>query len=234
MLQIERIRQLAEEVLTFQERTGHTDRWLWDRACRIARYAECICKLPEILEKGESIDQISLLTAAYFSDAGFKLYTKLKDISMTAAMLELRGRQLRDFSVQILQEQADGSPFLGNIDRVCRILVESENRTTRLTEARILSDARGLDDIGNMGILQDVRRCLLQGKGPGALLEGWDRKIEYRYWDARLKEGFHFSTVQQVAKRRFAAMEQCVQQLRMETDGTDLQNITLESFNSVS
>ena len=186
------------------------------------------------MEKGGSIDLLSLLAAAYFSDAGFTLYSKIKGIPITSATFELRGRELRDFSVQIMQEECNQPQFTGIVDRVCRIIVESENRLTRLPEAQILSDARGLDDIGNLGILQDVRRCLLQGKGPGAVLEGWDRKIEYRYWEARLKEGFHFASVRQIAKRRFTAMEQCIQQLRSEYHGTDLQNITLESFNSVS
>lgn len=233
MVQMERIRQLAEEALTFQEKKGQTDRWLWDRACRVVRYVGSICKLPEIAEKEKSIDHFCLLTAAYFSDAGFKVYSQIKNISISSATLELRGRELRDFSIQILQGMSNQSPLSSNnIDRICHILVESENRLTRVPEARILSDARGLDDIGTIGIIQDIRRYLLQGKGPEALLEGWDRKIEYRYWDARLKEGFHFPSVQQAAKRRFDIMEKSIRQLRTETFGTDLGNMTLESFNS--
>jgi hypothetical protein len=234
VVQMERIRQLAEEVLTFQEPSGHCDRWLWDRACRIARYTEAICKFPEIQDKGESVDLFCLLTAVYFSDAGIKLYTKAKGVSFNSAALELRGRELRDFSIQILKEKESEPLLAGKMDRICRILTESENRTTRLTEAQILSDARGLDDIGALGLLADVRRCVVQGKGAGALLEGWDRKIEYRYWEARLKEGFHFRTIRQIAQRRFAAMEQCIRQLRTEYMAADLQNIPLESINSIS
>ncbi len=234
MVQMERIRQLAEEVLTFQGESGQPDRWLWERACRIARYTESAFKLPEIQEKAASADLFCLLTAVYFSDSGFRMYARVRGISMTAATLEVRGRELRDFSVQILQEMESRLELEGNLDRVCRIMIESENRLTRVPEAQILSDVRGLDDIGNIGILQDVRRCLLQGKGPCSLLEGWDRKIEYRYWEARLKEGFCFSSLRQIAKRRLAAMEQCIQQLRTEIHASDLQNITLESFNSIS
>ena len=233
MSQMERIRQFAEELLTFQELPEPPDRWLWDRACRIARSVQLICKFPEILEKGEAADPFCLTAAAYLSDVGFKLYAGVKGLSLQASTLELRGRELRDFSVRIIHEKCAGSPITSNLDRICRILAESENRLTRMPEAMILSDARSLNDVGNLGVLQEIRRCLLQGKGPEGLLEGWDRKIEYRYWEARLKEGFHLRSVQQIAQQRFSAMEQCILQLRSEHLGSDLENISLESIDSV-
>lgn len=234
VVQTERIGQLAEEVLTFPDLSGRTDRWLWERACRIARYTEAICKLPEIQNKGESIDLFCLLSAAYFSDAGLKLYIKARKISFTLAALELRGRELRNFSIQILKEKENDPILKGKIEPICRIILESENRMTRQIEAQILSDARGLDDIGIFGLLQDFRRCLAQGKGARALLEGWNRKIEYRYWEARLKEGFHFRSVRQIAQSRFEAAEKCIRQMRAEYSAGDLQNIPLESRKSIS
>ena len=181
----------------------------------------------------DGLDLFCLQAAAYFSDSGYILYSQLKEVSVTDASLTLRGRELRDFSVQVVQEHCQRRQYITKLDRICRILTESENRLTRLPEARILSDARCLDDIGALGILQDVRRCVLAGKGVSSLLEGWKRKIEYRYWDARLKEGFHFPSVRQIAQRRFAAMEQCIRQLESEHLAEDLINITLESLPSV-
>ena len=227
MAQMERIQRLAEEVLTFQDSSGHIERWLWDRAKRIARNAEQISKLPELTKKGVSIDLFALLAAAYLADAGYRLSAQMEGKSTRGTTLQLQGKQLRENSVQIIKGKEKDPCLEGKTDLICRIITESENRSAQLLEARILSDARMLDEIGALGIIHEIRRCILQGKGPGALLEGWDRRVEYRYWEARLKEGFHFPSVRQIAQDRFEAMGHYIQQLRKEYFGQDL-----ESFSS--
>lgn len=234
MEEIERIRRFAEEVLTFQGPSGNPERWLWDKTIRIVRNAELISKLPELIKKGQPIDLFSLSAAAYLSDAGYQLYIQTKGSPLSQALLEVRGRQLRDYSIQRLNEKDAAALLKDKLDLVCRIILESESRNAQLTEAKILSDARLLDEFGAVGLLHEIRRLFLQGKGAGALLHGWDRKVEYRYWQARLKEGFHFQTVRGLAQNRFAFMEQFIRQLRKEHNAQDLQNIELESFNAIS
>ncbi|MEJ5259918.1 MAG: hypothetical protein WHS88_07000 [Anaerohalosphaeraceae bacterium] len=234
MEELERIRRLAEEVLTFQLPSGCTERWLWEKTLHIARNAELISKLPELTKKGESVDTFSLLAAAYLSDCGYRLYSRIKERSLCEAVSELRGRQLREYSVQFVKEKQTASLLGDKTELICRVVIESESRASPLVEAQILSDARLLDEIGAFGLLHEFRRYFLQGKGAAALLDGWDRRVEYRYWDARLKEGFHFQTVRQIAQSRFAAMEQYIRQLRNEYLGQDFRNIELESFKAIS
>lgn len=234
MEDLERIRRLAEEVLTFQQPSGQTERWLWEKTLHIARNADLISKLPELTKKGEPVDTFSLLAAAYLSDCGYRLYNRIKEYSLCQAFSELRGKQLREYTVQFIKETPTAALLKDKTDLVCRIIIESESRSAQLIEAQILSDARFLDEIGAVGLLHEFRRYFLQGKGAGALLDGWDRRVEYRYWDARLKEGFHFQTVRQIAQSRFAAMEQYFRQLRSEYLGQDFQNIELESFKTIS
>ena len=40
------------------------------------------------------------------------------------------------------------------------------------------------------------------GEGPVQLAEGCEARELYNYWDARLKDGFHFEPVRQIAVRR--------------------------------
>ncbi len=225
MARMERIQRLAEEVLIFRNPSGHTERWLWDKAKRIARNAEQISKLPELTKKGVSIDSFCLFAAAYFSDAGHRLYSQMEGKSIGWSTLQLRGKQLRDYSIQIIKEREKDPCFEGKSDLICRIIAESEIHSTQLPEAKILSDAQMLDEIGALGIVHEIRRCILQGKGPGSLLEGWERRIEYRYWEARLKEGFHFPSVRRIAQDRFEAMERYIQQLRKEYFGQDFSGL---------
>lgn len=109
------------------------------------------------------------------------------------------------------------------IDKINRIITESFNRFTDVTEAKILSDGRGLEDLGVAGLLGEFRRQLMDGKGVSDVLESWKRKIEYGYWQARLKESFRFAAVRTIAKKRFAATERFMNQLATENTAGDLE-----------
>ncbi len=100
----------------------------------------------------------------------------------------------------------------------------------KLTEAVVLSDARSLDDMGAVGIFNEFRRCLAHGKGATDALESWKRKVDYRYWQARLKESFRFETARKIAVQRFAATEYFMNQLKIENAAQDIEDVLLESL----
>ena len=87
----------------------------------------------------------------------------------------------------------------------------------------VLSDGRGLEDLGAAGLLGGLRGQLIDGKSVSSMLESWKRKIEYGYWQARLKESFRFSAVRQIAEWRFAAVEQFMNQLATENTAVDME-----------
>lgn len=226
----EQIRKAAYELLLVQNPSGHSERWLWDRTCRIVRHVEAVLRLGEIQEIRAAIDVFALKTAAYLTDAGLPVYAQAKELSFSSALLELGRPELREFSIQVVQEKFSSLPSPETLDLVCRVIRESDNRFTKLTEARILSDARNLEDMGMIGIIQDIRRCLLQGKGVSAILESWRRKIDYRYWEARLKEDFHYEAVRRLARQRFAAAQECMQALEAEDLGKDFNRLIMETL----
>ena len=90
----------------------------------------------------------------------------------------------------------------------------------------ILSDAQNLDDMGATGIFNEFKRHVAQGKGVTDALQSWKKKIDYRYWQARLKESFRFESVRKLAQQRLSATEYFMNQLKIEHSAKDLEELS--------
>lgn len=230
MAEIDVIRDIAKQVLSVPTLIGTTDNWLWDRAQRLVRNAEHICRLPELTQASLPVDRFCLTAAAYFSDSGFARYADAQDTSARIVLADVSPSDLQDFSTQVVTDKLTGAIAGPKIDKINKIIVETTNRTTDLTEARILSDARNLDDMGAVGIFNEFRRYVIHGKGASDALDSWKRKIDYRYWDARLKESFRFDSVRKLAIQRFSSAEYFMNQLSAENSARDLEELIIESL----
>jgi hypothetical protein len=90
------------------------------------------------------------------------------------------------------------------LDRATRLLHEIPHRPPMLEDARLLADALNLEDFGLIGLLNQMIQLTRQGDGIPQLAEGSEKREQYGYWEARLKDGFHFEPVRQIARRRLA------------------------------
>jgi hypothetical protein len=232
MPEIDVIREIAQQVLTVPTLAGATGNWLWDRAQRLVRNIEHICRLPELAEANLAIDRFCLMTAAYFVEAGFARYADAEDTGARLVLADVSSDDLRDFSTQIVLDKLSGALAGPKVDKINKIIIESGNRSADMTEAKILSDARNLDDMGAVGLFNEFRRYVVHGKGASDVLESWKRKVDYRYWQARLKESFRFESVRKLAAQRFSAAEYFMNQLGMENSAKDLEEIIIESLDS--
>jgi len=88
------------------------------------------------------------------------------------------------------------------LDRATRLLQELPHRSPMIDEAKLLADAVNLEDFGVTGIIQQTVQLTRQGDGLMQVVEGAEKRDQYGYWDARLKDGFHFEPVRQMALRR--------------------------------
>ena len=226
------IREIARQVLTVPTLAGTEDNWLWDRAQRLVRNVEHICRLPELAEANLAVDRFCLTAAAYFSDAGFARYADPEDTAARFVLADVTLGDLLDFSTQIVSDRLSGALAGPKIDKINRIIIESGNRFTDMTEAKVLSDARNLDDMGAVGLFNEFRRYVIHGRGASEVLDSWQRKIDYRYWEARLKEGFRIESVRKLASKRFSAAKYFMMQLGTEHSAKDLEDAILESLNS--
>jgi len=232
MSEIDIIRQIAQQVLTVTTLAGTSDNWLWDRAQRLVRNAEHICRLPELTDANLAVDRFCLIAATYFADAGFAHYADAEDTGSRLVLADVTPTDLWDFSAQIVSEKLAGALAGPKIDKINKIIIEAGDRFTEMTEAMILSDARNLDDMGSIGIFNEFRRYVIHGKGASDVLQSWKRKVDYKYWQARLKESFRFDSVRTLAEQRYSATEYFMNQLEVENSARDLEELIIESLDN--
>ena len=114
--------------------------------------------------------------------------------------LKERTEQAAEMLLGLLGDEVDESL----LDRATRLLHEVPHRSPMLDEAKVLADAVNLDDFGVTGLILQAVQLSRQGDGLTQVAEGTEKRDQYGYWDARLKDGFHFEPVRQMAIRRLA------------------------------
>lgn len=230
MIQIETVKQLAQQILLTPAAMGTTNTWLWDRTQRIVRNVETICQLPEIADTNMATDRFCLTAAGYFADAGFVNYIGAESIEGGLVLSDINVGDLAEFSTQFVREHLASVLDQNKIEKINRIIVDSNNRFCEMNEAMILSDARNLDDIGLIGVFNEFCGCGVHGKGVTDVLESWKKKVDYRYFQARLKEGFRFESARKIATMRFTQAELFMGQLAVENSTKDIEEIKIESI----
>ena len=220
------IKEIAEQALAIPTLKGTPDRYLIDRAYRVLRHCGSIAQLNEV--QRFQIDRTCLNVAALFRDAGFARYANAEDRVARMVLADLTDEDLRDFSAQLVQERLQELLNARQLERVCSVIIESGNRDTTLIEAMIIADARNLDDMGAVGIFNEFRRYVVHGRGATEALASWNRKVEYDYWQARLRESFRFEPVRRLAQLRLETAERFMDQLDTENRAADLEDMLLE------
>jgi len=220
------IKEIANKVLSIATLKGTPDNYLIDRSERILRHCGAISRLPEVTNF--KIDNECLHVAALFRDAGFAKYAAKEDQVARLVLADLTDDDLRDFSTQVVVENLTDLLNPRQVERVCAIITESGKRQTSLIEAMILSDARNVTDMGTVGIFSDMRRYVVHGRGVTDAMKSWNRKIEYEYWTARLRESFRFESVRTIAKKRLAQAQAFMEMLDQENKASDLEDLLLE------
>jgi len=76
------------------------------------------------------------------------------------------------------------------------------HRSPMLDEARILADAFNLEDFGVTGLVNQIIQLSVQGEGLLQFADGCRKRDAYGYWEARLRDGFHFDSAKQIARQR--------------------------------
>lgn len=223
MSELDLVRNIAEQALTICMPAGMADTFLWDRSQRLVRNVELICQLSELEAANLQIDSFCLKAATYFSDSGIVLWFNSQNGSFKGQGADEDSDYFLGHSAEVVAEKLEGVLEQKKIKKISRIIVESGNRFSQRAEPMILSDARNLDDLGAVGIVNEFRQYTINGKSVRDALGIWKRKMDYGYWQARLKEGFRFESVRKIAEQRLSTAESFMEQLKVESVGQDLQ-----------
>lgn len=132
----------------------------------------------------------------------------------TRAPLSLRQRAQQ--AAELLPAAAEQAVDESLLERTSHLLGQLPLRQTTLPEAQLLADAVNLDDFGMVGLLSQVGRLWQEGNGSAEILQTFSTREQYGYWAARLKDGFHFEPVRQMARQWLEHASAAVAALRQE------------------
>ena len=194
------LRQRLDQALASVDDHGTRGTRLLDDAARVWRRAQMLLSLGLV---GPGVDTDALELSCY------ALQLPLRRLRTAAPASASRRQQprtnLRDraeLAADMLFEVAGPDADEVLLDRATRVLVEMPHRSPMLDEAKILADALNLEDFGTIGLLHQVTQLVRQGDGIVQLAEGCEKREQYGYWEARLKDGFHFEAARDIARRR--------------------------------
>jgi hypothetical protein len=88
------------------------------------------------------------------------------------------------------------------VEETTRLLVEVRQRNPESAVARLLAVAINLEDFGVIGLVEQTIAITRQGGGVSQVADGCEKREQYGYWEARLKDGFHFDQTRAIAKKR--------------------------------
>jgi hypothetical protein len=130
------------------------------------------------------------------------------------AVLSLRERceQAAELLVAALADPADAAL----LERTVKILRDLPQRKPETEESRLLADALNLDDFGMTGVALAAMQLSRQYGAVTQLADGYEKRREYGYWDARLKDGFHFEQVREIARARLRNADAAIELLTAE------------------
>jgi hypothetical protein len=88
------------------------------------------------------------------------------------------------------------------VEQTVGIINEVYQRHPERETAMLLADALNLEDFGVIGLVNQIIGMARLGAGVVQVAEGMEKREQYGYWEARLKEGFHFEQIRGIAKKR--------------------------------
>lgn len=172
------------------------------RGTRLLEDAQRVCaRLKRFIAKGVVPPETD---STAMEIACFALQLPLKG-TKSAPVGKLGRTNLRERTEQAAEMLVGIAGNAGNealIDQTTQILMQIHQRKPDSDQAMLLADALNLEDFGVAGLLVQAIQIARQGGGIMLIADGCEKREQYGYWEARLKDGFHFEQTRQIARKR--------------------------------
>ncbi|MFW6146734.1 MAG: HD domain-containing protein [Planctomycetota bacterium] len=222
MPELEPLIDEARDVLVTETPLGREDRFLFDHSLRVMQVAERLSHCREVRQW--RVDRFALQVAALFHQAATVRLDEERRTSTVYAAATMSAEDIKEYSAELVGDRLRGRVPERQLSRIQEIIRRAHDASIDLAEAKLLSDADSLDDIGALGVWRDMRRHILEGRGVDDSVRVWQRREEYGFWEARLREAFNLETSRRLAERRLEAARQFKQQLAVEREALDLED----------
>jgi HD superfamily phosphodiesterase len=220
MPELEPIIEIARGVLVGQSPLGRDDTFLFDHSVRVMQVAQRLSECAEV--RSWRLDRFALAVAALFHQAATVRLEEERRTSTVYAAATMSAEDVKEYSAELAGDRLKGKLPARQRELVQEIIRRAHDAAVGLAEAKILSDADSLDDLGALGVWRDLRRSVLEGRNVEDAVRAWQRREQYGYWETRVREAFHLETARRLAESRLAAARAFMQQLAREREAADL------------
>ena len=210
----------ARALLALPVPNGTLDVWLWEHSLRVTRLARLLAALPEV--GGERPSDEVLTVAALYHEAGWAVQVLDGEIERARVLSRPTSDLQRDLASVALGERASELVDAQTLRLAGETIRQCNRRDSELPEARVLSDATNLDDIGVLYMSRQIRQCHAEGRSIEDLLRNWERLRQYDYWEARINDCLRFETARAIARSRLEAVGPFLAALARDCTATDL------------
>jgi hypothetical protein len=174
-------------------------------------HSQRVLQLAQALQKDKAmtnvkIDESILTASAMFHDAGWIDLVKHDELHVGQIFSRPADAAILDRGASVACDQLADLLSARQLETVSDVITGIKQMQPDRPETKLIADADNLEEFGLLGILLEVRSAQAAGKSARQILEGWNRRQEYHYWDARIKNAFHFETTRSLARERLANM----------------------------
>jgi HD superfamily phosphodiesterase len=222
MPEIEPIIEIARGALIGRSPLGREDTFLFDHSLRVMRVAERLASCREV--RAWRMDRFALAVAALFHEAATGRLEEERRTSTVYAAATMSAEDVKLYSAELAGDRLRGKLPPRQLELVQEIIRRVHDATIDLAEAKILSDADSLDDVGALGVWHDLRRYVLKGRSIADATRAWEQREQYGYWAPRVRDrnAFNLATARRLAESRLGAARTFMTQLARESDAADL------------
>ena len=226
MINSDAIWSRARADLIVTDERGQQDTYLWEHSQRVARCAQHIAILPAV--QSLKPDEGAVLAAALYHDAGWAVRSKEGTIPRTQILNRPSTEAHRALGASLMEKQLESLLSPESMRRASRAVRSLNERDIEVLEGQIVTDAENLNEVGLLSLWPIIRRGVEDGKDVESVIKTWRRQKEFHFWEARLKDSFHFEPVRQLAQARLDGFERFMQQLTEQHAASDLTSLVEE------